>query len=77
VDFCLKVRDAGYRNIWTPFAELYHLESKSRGAEDSPEKKNRFNKEVTYMIGEWEDKLQKDPFYSRNLTLNREDFSIS
>jgi glycosyltransferase involved in cell wall biosynthesis len=77
VDFCLKVRDAGYRNIWTPFAELYHLESKSRGAEDSPEKKNRFNKEVTYMIGEWEDKLQKDPFYSRNLTMDREDFSFS
>ncbi|MCV4714543.1 glycosyltransferase family 2 protein, partial [Escherichia coli] len=42
VDFCLKVREAGYRNLWTPYAELYHYESISRGAEDSPEKLARF-----------------------------------
>jgi GT2 family glycosyltransferase len=77
VDFCLKVREAGYRNIWTPFAELYHYESKSRGEEDSLEKKERFNREVIYMIGRWEKELKVDPYYSRNLTLDREDFSFS
>lgn len=76
VDFCLKVREAGYSNVWTPFAELYHLESKSRGGEDSPEKKERFNKEIIYMIGKWEKSLKKDPFYSPNLNLNKEDFDI-
>jgi glycosyltransferase involved in cell wall biosynthesis len=76
VDFCLKVREAGYKNVWTPFAELYHLESKSRGEEDSPEKVNRFNNEVVYMIGKWDALLQNDPFYSLNLTTSREDFSL-
>jgi GT2 family glycosyltransferase len=46
VDFCLKVREAGYRNLWTPYAELYHFESKSRGAENTPEKQMRFNEEI-------------------------------
>jgi GT2 family glycosyltransferase len=76
VDFCLKVREAGYWNVWTPFAELYHLESKSRGAEDSLEKKERFNKEAVYMMGKWENCLRSDPFYSDNLTKDKEDFSI-
>ncbi|MGN6464591.1 MAG: glycosyltransferase family 2 protein [Rhizobiaceae bacterium] len=76
VDFCLKVREAGYQNVWTPFAELYHLESKSRGEEDSLEKKERFNKEVIYMIGRWEKDLRNDPYYSPSLTLDTENFSI-
>ncbi|MDV6227813.1 glycosyltransferase family 2 protein [Nitratireductor aquimarinus] len=75
VDFCLKVREAGYRNVWTPYAELYHLESVSRGSEDSPEKVRRFQSEVEYMKDRW--KLVPDPFYSPNLTLNREDFSFA
>lgn len=76
VDFCLKVREAGYRNLWTPYAELYHYESISRGAEDSPEKIARFTGEVNFMQSKWGKQLEIDPFYSRNLTQEREDFSI-
>lgn len=77
VDFCLKVREAGFRNLWTPYAELYHYESISRGAEDNPEKVARFNKEIEYMKKRWGDLLSHDPYYSPNLTLRREDFSIN
>ncbi|HDS5851127.1 TPA: glycosyltransferase family 2 protein [Escherichia coli] len=76
VDFCLKVREAGYRNLWTPYAELYHYESISRGAEDSPEKLARFAREVDFMKSKWGKHLELDPFYSPNLTKIREDFSI-
>jgi GT2 family glycosyltransferase len=76
VDFCLRVTQAGYTNAWTPHAELYHHESLSRGAEDSPEKQKRFEGEVLYMKARWGDKLMRDPYYSPNLTLRREDFSI-
>lgn len=75
VDFCLKVRDAGYQNVWTPYAELYHLESVSRGVEDNLEKLARFDKESQYMRTSWD--LGNDPFYSVNLTRDREDFSIA
>jgi glycosyltransferase involved in cell wall biosynthesis len=77
VDFCLRVRDAGYRNVWTPFADLYHHESVSRGQEDSPEKQARFMREVAYMQQRWGESLRKDPAYSPNLTLDREDFSYA
>ncbi len=76
VDFCLKVREAGYRNVWTPFAELYHHESLSRGIEDTPEKKERFKSEVLHMLARWGDTLRQDPYYSPHLTLRREDFSL-
>jgi GT2 family glycosyltransferase len=76
VDFCLKVREAGYLNLFTPFAELYHHESVSRGLEDNPEKVQRFNAEVRTMIQRWGPLLTKDPFYSPHLTLEHEDFSI-
>jgi glycosyltransferase involved in cell wall biosynthesis len=75
VDFCLRVREAGFRNIFTPFAELYHHESVSRGAEDTPEKKKRFKKEVDYMRQRWGAALTRDPYYSPNLTLEHENFS--
>ena len=55
VDFCLRLREAGYRNIWTPFAELYHHESATRGYETSPEKMSRFNGEVVYMRNRYYD----------------------
>jgi glycosyltransferase involved in cell wall biosynthesis len=77
IDFCLKVQKAGYRNLWTPYAELYHHESISRGAEDSPKKIKRFNKEVDYMLGAWSEILNNDPYYNRNLTLRHEDFSTN
>jgi glycosyltransferase involved in cell wall biosynthesis len=76
VDFCLKVREAGYRNLWTPFAELYHYESISRGYEDSPEKKARFYKETKFLVKKWGEKISTDPYYNENLTHSREDFSI-
>jgi glycosyltransferase involved in cell wall biosynthesis len=76
VDLCLKVREAGYSNLFTPFALLYHHESLSRGQEDTPEKKRCFAGEVTVMKERWGDKLLKDPFYSPNLTLDRTDFSF-
>jgi glycosyltransferase involved in cell wall biosynthesis len=76
VDFCLRVRELGLRNVWTPFAELYHYESISRGAEDTPEKVKRFNQEVAYMKDRWGERLNSDPYYNENLTLQYEDFSI-
>lgn len=77
VDFCLKVREAGYRNLWTPHAELYHHESISRGSENTVEKQARFQSEVVYMQTKWRDILKQDPFYSPNLTKSREDFSLA
>ena len=77
VDFCLRVREAGYRNVWTPFAELYHYESASRGYEDTPEKQQRFSKEVAYMHQRWGKLLQTDPAYNPNLSLSGEDFSYA
>jgi glycosyltransferase involved in cell wall biosynthesis len=76
IDLCLKVREAGYRNIWTPHAELYHHESASRGYENTPEKQARFEKEVNYMKLKWGKVLSKDPYYNPNLTLEKENFSI-
>jgi hypothetical protein len=70
------VQAAGYRNLWTPYAELYHYESISRGAEDNPEKVARFNKEMDYMKKIWGTDKQTDPCYSPHLTITREDFSV-
>jgi O-antigen biosynthesis protein len=75
IDFCLKVKDVGYTNLWTPFAELYHHESLSRGLEDTSEKQIRFKSEVKYMKKKWGDKLLNDQFYNPHLTLEKEDFS--
>ena len=76
VDFCMRIRKAGYLVIWTPFAELYHYESKSRGYEDTPEKQRRFEGEVRRFRERWEKELAAgDPYYNPNLTLDREDFS--
>ena len=77
VDFCLRVRDAGYRNVWTPYAELFHHESASRGYEDTPERIARFEREKHYMVQRWGDTLSNDPAYSPNLTLTYEDFSLA
>lgn len=77
VDFCLRLREAGYRNVWTPYAELYHHESASRGYEDSPEKQARFSREVRYMLVRWGPLLPQDPAYNPNLTLVHEDFRWS
>ncbi|MCA0916053.1 glycosyltransferase family 2 protein [Halomonas denitrificans] len=76
VDFCLRVRAAGYRNIWTPYAELYHHESESRGADDNASKRARASGEVLYMRSTWKEQLDHDPAYNPNLTLVHEDFSL-
>jgi glycosyltransferase involved in cell wall biosynthesis len=76
VDFCLKVMDAGYRNLWTPYAELYHYESISRGAENDPVKIARFNSEMEYMRNTWGGGLLVDRYYNENLTTAKEDFSL-
>lgn len=76
VDFCLKVQAAGYRNLWTPYAELYHYESISRGAEDNPAKVKRFNNEVEYMKNTWKTHLDSDHYYSKNLTTSDESFTV-
>ncbi len=77
VDFCLKVGKAGYRVVWTPYAEAYHYESKSRGYEDSDEKKARFEEEKQRLHKRWGEIFEKgDPYYNPNLTLDREDFGL-
>ncbi len=76
VDFCLNVREAGYRNLWTPYALLYHYESKSRGKEDTPEKQIRAQSEIAYMKLKWSDMLRNDPAYNCNLTLMRDDCGL-
>jgi GT2 family glycosyltransferase len=77
IDLCLRVREAGYRNVWTPFAELYHHESVSRGYEDTPEKQARFKREIDFMRKRWGNLLHNDPAYNPNLTLDHEDFSLA
>lgn len=77
VDFCLKVRRAGYLVVYNPYAELYHYESKTRGLEDSPEKQRRFQSEIEYMRCHWLDILKRgDPYYNRNFSLKDCNYSI-
>lgn len=77
VDFCMRIRAKGYLIVWTPYAELYHYESKSRGYEDTPEKQRRFSNEALRFQRYWREKLEEgDPYYNPNLSLEREDFSL-
>lgn len=77
VDLCLKIRKAGYLIVYNPYAELMHYESKSRGYEDNEEKIERFNTECENFIEKWDEFLSKgDPYYSPNLTLDKNDFSL-
>ena len=77
VDLCLRIREAGYLIVWTPWAELTHYESKSRGSdEDTPEKKAFFVKETNRFQRKWNKILTEgDPYYNPNLTREKEDFS--
>jgi GT2 family glycosyltransferase/2-polyprenyl-3-methyl-5-hydroxy-6-metoxy-1,4-benzoquinol methylase len=77
VDLCMRIRQAGYLIVFTPYAEAYHFESKSRGYEDTYEKKKRFEGEVLKFREKWKEELEAgDPYYNPNLTLDREDFSV-
>lgn len=77
VDFCLRLGNAGYRNIWTPYAVLYHYESATRGKDDNHEKQLRYAKEIRYMKDFWGDTLLTDPCYNPNLSLDYADFSLA
>jgi len=77
VDYCLRVWEAGYRVIWTPYAELCHHESLSRGGDLTPDKTVRARGEAAYMRSRWKHVLQHDPFYNPNFSYNRPDFSLS
>ncbi|MFZ3053059.1 MAG: glycosyltransferase family 2 protein [Sulfuricurvum sp.] len=77
IDFCMKLQEKGYRNLWTPYAELYHHESISRGSDESDEKKTRFQSEVLYMKSKWQSKLEVDALYNRNLTNKHENFGLN
>lgn len=78
VDLCMKIREAGYLIVYNPYAELNHYESKSRGYEDTDEKVQRFNSEIMLFQTRWNRFLEQgDPYYSPNLTLNKNDFSLN
>ena len=77
IDFCLRVREAGYQNVWTPYAEMVHHESATRGMDSNPEKRRRLEAEVALMKERWGTILQADPAYSPHLTRLDEDFSIN
>jgi GT2 family glycosyltransferase len=76
VDYCLKLRAAGHRVLYTPYAELYHHESVSRGKDNTPEKAQRAIKEANYMRQRWADVMAHDPFYNPNLSYQAADFSL-
>ncbi|HZP67917.1 MAG TPA: glycosyltransferase [Rudaea sp.] len=76
IDYCLRAREAGYLVVYTPFAELYHHESRTRGYEDNPEKQARFFREISYMQQRHRAVLDRgDPYYNPNLRLDTNDFS--
>lgn len=76
IDYCMKLREKGKLIVYNPYAQAYHYESKSRGAEDTPEKKLRFHKEILWFGERWKKILDEgDPYYNINLTLDRADFA--
>jgi GT2 family glycosyltransferase len=77
VDLCLKIQARGYRNIWTPFACLYHHESPSRGSDMAPDKVERARREALFMRSKWAPHLDDEPFYNANLTLKGCDFALA
>jgi GT2 family glycosyltransferase len=77
IDFCLRLREAGYQIVWSPYAELIHHESASRGFDDSTPKQTRFLAEVDYMNSKWDGLLQRDPFYNPNLSLGQDLFTLA
>ncbi|MMZ50432.1 Chondroitin synthase [compost metagenome] len=70
VDFCIKIREKGYLNLWLPYVQMIHHESKTRGSDQSEEKLNRLNAEADYLRTKWGDLLINDPYYSQNLSLD-------
>lgn len=77
VDLCLRIRRLGLLIVWTPYAELYHLESASRGTDASGENLARLRTETRYMIEKWGAVIGDDPYYNPNLTLDEEDLTVT
>ena len=76
VDYCLRVREAGYRVIYTPYAELYHHESVSRGKDNSAAKRARAKREADYLRQRWPRVIERDPYYNPNLNYSQPDFTL-
>ena len=77
VDFCLRIRDKGYLNVFTPFAELYHFESASRGSDAADSQKAaRYEEESALFRGRWKELAKGDPYYNPNFSLDRSDYSL-
>jgi len=77
VDLCLRIRDQGYLLVWTPFAELYRLESPSWRRDAAPDKVQRVAGDIEYMQRRWGKRLLEDPYYNPNLTLDSGDFALA
>lgn len=77
IDLCLRIKQKNLLIVYTPYSELYHYESASRGSDQTLENSPRFQKETKFMLENWGNILQSDPYYNPNLTLEREDFSIA
>ena len=77
IDYCMKVRRLGKLVVYAPYAVLHHYESKSRGLEDTPEKVERFNREIATFAKRWPEILRDgDPYYNPNLTLRKSNFAL-
>lgn len=77
VDLCLKIRQRDWLVVYDPYVELYHMESKTRGAEDDKKKVRRFQNEIEYMRSHWLTILkQGDPYYNKNLSLTKWNYSL-
>ena len=80
VDFCLRLREKGYLNVWTPFAELYHFESASRGSDvekPDPAKAARYDAEAAHFRERYVQLIERgDPYYNVNFSLDRSDFAL-
>ena len=77
IDFCLRLAERGYRVVWTPYANLIHHESASRGHQRTPEEQAQFLREAGYMQKVWATRLLRDPFYNPNLSLNLPGFELA
>jgi GT2 family glycosyltransferase len=77
VDVCPRLRERGFRMVWTPFAELYHLESATRGPDTTDEALPRFQREVAFMRRRWSTVLDADPFYSPNFSLAQGNYALA
>jgi GT2 family glycosyltransferase len=77
IDFCLRLAEHGYRVVWTPYANLIHHESASRGHQRTPEEQAQFLREAGYMQKVWAARLLRDPYYNPNLSMNLPGFEIA